>query len=202
MAVATGKKAQTLKELLSIIYDIQPGCIYYHFWGDKLRPKFVDMEYFNDFAFWAWDSLNDTVLAERLAVLDPTIFPDLESLRQEIIDILEERLDETEHATWTHADQQLHFIHSQIVVFETEHTIEKPEHLAKAISSMSLSSVFYHFIDARQRTPEHVDDFRAWLLGMDHKYQDIMDRIAQINAYFTPLPHIRELLADAFQENE
>ena len=50
--IATGRRAQTLRELRDILRDVHPGCIYHHFWGTLLRPQFSDREYNNDFAAW------------------------------------------------------------------------------------------------------------------------------------------------------
>ena len=152
VAIATGEKAQNLKELRDVIVDIQPGCIYYHFWGQLLRPRFDDPEYHNDFASWARHALHDKVLAEKLAVLDPTELPDIEMLRAELIEIIEERIDELEHIPWCKQDQQFHFITSQIVVFNTPRVMKKAEDMVSIIPALTSSSIFYHFIEARRRT--------------------------------------------------
>ncbi|MAT40119.1 MAG: hypothetical protein CL946_11005 [Ectothiorhodospiraceae bacterium] len=200
-AIATGKRAQNIKELRQILDDIHPGCLYYHFWGDKLRPKFIDLEYFNDFAYWANSSLHEPKLAERLAVIDPTGYDSLEALRQDVIDILEERLDEIDVPMWTKPDEQFYFIRSQIVVFETQHFIYHPHELAQAIEDMSLSSVFYHFVDARRRTPDHLDDFRAWLRGFDGKYETLVNEISKLDVYFTPLGSLKQNLLGLFRQH-
>ena len=163
VAIATGEKAQNLKELKDIIADINPGCIYYHFWGQLLRPRFDDPEYHNDFASWARHALHDKVLAEKLAVLDPTEIPDIEKLRVELIDIIEERIDENEHIPWCKQDQQFYFVTSQIVVFNTRRMISKASELVSIIPSLSSSSIFYHFIEARRRPFGNIDDFSSWL---------------------------------------
>ncbi|HSG26894.1 MAG TPA: DUF5752 family protein, partial [Candidatus Krumholzibacterium sp.] len=64
-AVATGLSAENLKELRSVIRDVDQGSLYYHFWGGLLRPRFDDPEFNNDFAAWARHALHDKVLAER-----------------------------------------------------------------------------------------------------------------------------------------
>ena len=73
-AVATGQKAQNLRELRDNIETVVPGSIAYHFWAGKLRPRFDDPEFNNDFAAWSRHALHDKVLAERLGMLDPTSF--------------------------------------------------------------------------------------------------------------------------------
>jgi hypothetical protein len=199
-SIGTGKRATNLRELRDIIEIIDPGCLYYHFWGVLLRPRLENPEYLNDFAEWARHGLHDQSLAERLGVIDPTEFPDLEQLRHELLDVIEERLDETEMVPWAKRDQQFHFIRSQIVVFDTHRTIAKPEDLANAVPQMSVSSVFYHFIDARRRTEDSIDDFRAWLKLFGKQYGKLSVRLSHVDPYFATLHGLREQLATLFQE--
>ena len=124
--IATGRRAQTLRELRNVMRDVHPGSIYHHFWGTLLRPQPSDREYNNDFATWCHQSLHDAPAAERLAVIDPADFSDMEDLRQELIEVIDERLDETELMLFTRADQQFHFARSIIVVFDTHRVLAHP----------------------------------------------------------------------------
>lgn len=151
-AIATGRRAQNLRELRDVLAVVHPGAIYYHFWGHLLRPRFDDPEYNNDFAVWCFRSLHDRKIAERLSIVDPTDFPDQESLRRELIEIIEERLDETEFPPWAKTDQQFNFVRSQIIVFDTRKRLDHPRELAAVVPHLPPSSIFYHFVDARRRT--------------------------------------------------
>lgn len=198
IAIATGQRAQNLKELRDILLGIHPGSLYFHFWGGLLQARFEEREYNNDFAAWARHNLHDAVLAERLSVVDPTELEDLEALRQELIDIVEQRLDEHESLVWTAPDQQFEFIRSQIVVFDTRRRVEQPEQLAALLPILSTSSVFYHFIDARRRSGEGLDDFRTWLGGFDGQYAILVARLAALDPYFVSLSELRAELAALF----
>lgn len=199
-AVATGQKAQNLRELLQSIRAVVPGSIVYHFWAGKLRPRFDDPEFNNDFAAWARHALHDKLLAERLGMIDPTTFDGVEPLRQELVDIIEERLDESERIPWSDPDQQFHFITSQIVVFGAHRTICEADELVTAVPSMTSSSIFYHFIDARRRTFGHMDDFRAWLYGFNDRYRDLCDLLAAVDPFFSSLPELRRQLTELFRD--
>jgi hypothetical protein len=199
-AIATGQKAQNLRELLQSIRSVVPGSIVYHFWAGKLRPRFDDPEFNNDFAAWARHALHDKLLAERLGMIDPTMFEGVEPLRQELIDIIEERLDETERIPWSDPDQQFHFITSQIVVFGSQRVIREPRELVTVVPSMTSGSIFYHFIDARRRTFGHMDDFRAWLYGFNDRYHDLIDLLAAVDPFFSSLPELRRQLSALFEE--
>jgi hypothetical protein len=199
-AIATGQKAQNLKELRDCIETVVPGSLAYHFWAGKLRPRFDDPEFNNDFAAWSRHALHDKVLAERLGMIDPTSFDIFEDMRQELLDIIEEHLDESEYIPWVVSDQQFYFITSQIVVLSTGKKIRDPSELVSIVPSMTTSSVFYHFIDAKRRTFGHLDDFSAWLYGFEDLYRDLCDILSSLDPFFSTLPELREQLGDIFRD--
>jgi hypothetical protein len=195
ITIATGIRAQNLRELRDKLETVHSSSIYYHFWGRFLSSSFEQPEFNNDFAAWARHGLHDYVLAERLAVVDPTEFPDLELLRQELIEIIEERLYESAIVPWAKTDQLFYFKRSKIVVFDTKQRIAEPRMLPQVLPSLSLSSIFYHFIDARRRPPEGVDDFSAWLDAFGETYAVLRNEIGSIDLYFSTMSEIRSRLA-------
>ena len=195
ITMATGIRAQNLRELRDRLETVHASSIYYHFWGRLLSPSFEQPEFNNDFAAWARHGLHDYVIAERLAVVDPTEFPDLELLRQELIEIIEERLYESAMIPWAKADQQFYFKRSKIVAFDTKQIIDEPRMLPRVLPTLSLGSIFYHFIDARRRPPEGVDDFSAWLDAYGDNYAGLRSAIGSIDLYFSTMSEIRAQLA-------
>ncbi len=198
IAIATGAKALTLKELRNELLTIHPGSIYYHFWGGLLHSRFEEREYNNDFAAWARHGLHDAELAERLALIDPTEFEDLDEVRCELVEVIEQRLDESDRLQWLPASQPFEFIQSQIVVFDTRTRVGEPEALADLVPRFSAGTVFYHFIDARRRSPERLDDFSAWLSSFGDRYADVIHDLADIDPYFGSLIELRQTLAATF----
>jgi hypothetical protein len=159
-----------------------------------LRPRFDEPEYNNDFAEWVHHAFQDDILAERLSVIDPDRFVNLEALRQELLEVIEHRLDVIETLAWSKPDMQFHFVRSQIVVFDTHDTIDDPTQLLEVISKMSVGSIFYHFIDARRRSPEMMDDFRTWLISCG--FEDLCLQLAEVDPYFRSLVELRRQLTD------
>lgn len=197
-AVATGRRAQNLRELRDGLLTVHPGSIYYHFWAGLLRPGFDDPEYNNDFASWARHQLHDTKLAERLGVIDPAELGEIEALRQEVIDVIEERLDETEFLSWAPRDHQFHFIRAQTVVFDTRRRLERPRELAAAVPELSVGSIYYHVIDARRRESQGMDDFRAWLGRFGEQHADLIQQLSVLDPYFVTLTELRSQLSVLF----
>lgn len=200
-AIATGQRAQNLRELRDHLVTVHPDSIYYHFWGGLLRPSFDDPEYNNDFAAWARHGLHDGALAERLGIIDPTDYADLEEIRAEVIEVIEERLDQSEHVPWAKADDQFAFIRSQIVVFNTHRVLKHPRELSESVRHMTLGSIFFHVIDARRRTWNRVDDFRNWLADLGPDYEALGAELAGIDPYFAGLAELRDQLADVFRRH-
>lgn len=134
-------------------------------------------------------------------MIDPTDHADLESLRRELVETIEEQLDSSDSMTWASREQRFHFVRSQIVVFDTHRVVEHPEHLATAVALMSRSSIFYHFVDARRRTPNSIDDFSTWLSDLDaDRYADLCLRLKGIDPFFKTLTETGEELSQTFEE--
>lgn len=199
IAIATGRRAYTLTELRNSVEQVSVDSIYFHFWGGLLEPRFEEREFNNDFAAWVRHGLHDGVLAERLAMLDPTRFEDLEALRQALLDIIDARLDESEYLAWVRTTLRFEFLRSQIVVFDTGRRLQQPAELARLIGELSTSSVFYHFVDARRRQPDQRDDFQTWLDGFEGRYRELCDQLAGVDPYFGNLSELRGKLAALFQ---
>jgi len=197
-AIASGQRAYNLRELRDKLLEIDLGSIYYHFWGGLLRPRFDDPEYHNDFAIWARYGLEDAILAERLGIIDPTDFAGMESLREQVIMVAEERLDESEEIPAAKRDHPFYFVRSQIVVFDTHARIEHPEELVDAIALMSVGSIFFHFVDARRRTTTGEDDFRSWLRTCFEGFEDLCETLGKVDPFFSGLTALRKRLTDVF----
>jgi hypothetical protein len=197
--IATGLKSWSLRELKDSIAQIHPGSLYHHFWGRLISPTFAEPEYTNDFAAWARHELHDKTTAERLSMLRPKDFDSIESLRAEMIDILENRLDESETIHLAVASQPFYFVRSQLVIFNTGRVIERFGEMAAAVRDMTSGSIFYHFIEATRRTPVRTDDFTAWIRANDPEMEPICSHINAIDPYFSSLEEIRTMVADILE---
>jgi hypothetical protein len=200
IAIATGVKAQNLRELKDQMRTIHPGCLYHHFWGNLLNPHFEEREFQNDFAVWTWRHMHDLKISERLSLIDPSVYKDIEELRKEVIEIIEERLYESEYVPWVRPGEEFHFIRSQVVVFDTEKSYGDPRELIELIPTISLGSIFYHFIDSRRRTPGAKNDLSVWLAGFGDKYNGLIEELDNIDPYFTTLNELRQAIFYVFDD--
>lgn len=203
-AIATGERAGSLVELRDKIASTDEGSLYFHFWGGRLHSHFTHPEYHNDFAAWAHDQLHDFILAERLAVIDPTDFLTINMLRRVLVDVIDNRLEELQLIPWTKKEDKFSFIRSQIIIFDTNLVIDKAPDLPNVIAEMASGSIFFHFIDAKSRTTKTSDDFSMWLSSFGNKYQKLIEKLESIDSYYLSLTELRHELyrttADYFEE--
>lgn len=199
ITIATGERAHNLRELRDRLLNADRSIMYYHFWDTLLRPRFVDPEYQNDFASWAHHELHDLRLAEKLSIIDPSDFKLMDNLRQEVIDVIEERMDENGFGRLVEAEHPFFFIQSQVVIFDTDLRFTTPKELAEYVPKMSLSSIFYHFIDSRRRTVSNENDFSEWLRNFEKSCCVLAREINTIDPYFNSLTELRDQLAAVFE---
>ncbi|MBL3592618.1 MAG: hypothetical protein JMJ93_03785 [Synergistaceae bacterium] len=195
--LSTGLRSQSLEELASHLQAAPKGSLHYHFWGRLLRPQIGESEFGNDFASWAESELHDRTLAERLSAINPSDHADLESLREEVLGIIEERLDEEERLHWTRAERPFFFSRAQMLVFDSGLWAATPKEMGKRCREIERSSIFYHFIDARRRTEHHDDDFSCWLEAFEET-EETRRKLRYLDPYLLSLEELREILLEHF----
>jgi hypothetical protein len=198
LARTTGHQVQSLRELRDALLEVEPESIYYHFWAGLLRPAFDDPEFMNDFAVWVGRELRDLKLAECLAMVDPSAPPTIEDLREELVEVVESRLDELDRPLWVGRDRQFNFLAARVTVIPTRHRLEHPSELSGLLPQLSRGSLFYHFVDARRRREDGLDDLRAWLIGLDGgRFDPLVERLAAVDPFQGSLARLRAQLAEA-----
>jgi hypothetical protein len=187
--------ASNLREMRERIAVCGENVLFHHFCETTLRTTFDNPDYRNDFAVWAKLYLGDRVLAERLGILDPYSFRSMEDLRAAVVEVIDERLGEVTMIPWARPGDELFFMESTTVVFHAGIRITHPSSLGATILKMTNSSVYYHFLEARRRTPVWKDDFTAWLMGNEEENRPYLDALSSIDFYFNSLADLRLELA-------
>lgn len=190
------REAMNLRELEERLQQVPDECLFHHFCENVIRPTFDDPEYPNDMAYWAGHQLNDHILAERLAVINPYKTESFNDLRQQVLDIIQERLSELNYIPWAPRKNPFQFLQAVTVVFDTGIELNTIEDFYKKLEEFSLGSVYYHFVEARRRTPNGMDDFSAWLLELEDDHQELINSLAEIDFYFLSLPQLRQTLRE------
>lgn len=186
--------AVNLRELRERVAVCPAESLYYHFCETLVRPSFDDPEFRNDFAVWASRHLRDRVLAERLGIINPYTFEDIESLREKVIDIMDERLAEAPYIPWVPKGEDFRFMRGVTIVFDTHVELKTPKDLVNHFPAMSLSAIYYHFVEARRRTPGNTDDFTTWLVDLEEKPEELIRALAHVDFYFLNLSELKDVL--------
>ena len=191
--------AINLRELRERLSICNIECLYYHFCETHIRPTFQHPEFRNDFAMWAANNLRDRMLAERLGILNPYSFDNLQQLREKTIEIIDERISELQSFPSVTMGEAFIFMQAVTVLFDTGIRLQAPEDLITYLPMMSNSSIYYHFLEARRRTPDRVDDFTFWMQFLDNKPEKIINALSEVDFYFLNISELKQELIDKLQ---
>ncbi|MFH1686115.1 MAG: DUF5752 family protein [bacterium] len=193
------KTAVNLRELRDRIDSCPIESLFHHFCETVVRPSFDDPEFRNDFAVWAARDLGDRVLAERLGIINPYQYQSMDEIRGLVIDIIEERLSEMPHVMNVSSGNDFRFMRAVTVVFDTGKELASPPDFVRQLPKMSHSSLYYHYVEARRRTPDSTDDFTAWLLDFGDGTSALRADLAEIDFYHLSLAQLQKQLIAAVQ---
>jgi hypothetical protein len=195
-----GRSCSNMRELLESIRTVPDMVIEHHMTRCALEDHFDLYEFPNDLARWCWDMLADHVLAEKLGLVDPFSHPSIDSLRAELVNLVEERVWELDRMPTCQPGLELHFVGSRLVAYDTGERLPTPASLFETLPRLSLRSFFYHVHNARRRTGGRTDDFSNWLeaYGADPA---LVARLRGIDVYFLNLNQLRDQMVEAFQEH-
>src|SRR5262249_52350073 len=126
---------------------------------------------------------------------NPYSYRDVEGLRGELMNCLEEHLWALARVPWSRPGLELHLVESRLVAFDTGERFASLAGLAEAVSRVSPRSLFYHVHEAYRRN--QVDDFSAWLERLGGP-GPLIDRLRHIDFYFLNLNQLRQTLLDTF----
>src|SRR6266487_3810280 len=109
-----GKRATDESRLMELLEEVPADGIFYHTHSYYLRHPYIQGLFPNDFATWVALHAQDPVLGERLGILDPFEFDDIERLRNEILSIMGEHLNRnTVHRSAT--EEPFEFVRSHVI---------------------------------------------------------------------------------------
>jgi trehalose synthase-fused probable maltokinase len=158
-----GVRAEDERQLADLIEQVPLDSIYYHTHAFFLRHKFLAGNYPNDFATWVALHLHDQALGERLAMVDPSRFPNLEALRDELVSVIDEHLRHFPRLPHVVAAEPFDFVRSRIVEVPTGLEVKTLEEFRQALLDVDASAIYFHLVEARMRLGRGQNDFAAWL---------------------------------------
>ena len=191
LVMPTGKKAVNLREFAELLKVVNPRVIFHHLHQFFIKPVHQPRDYPNDFAHWAAFGLEDFKLAEKLSNLAPFRFSDIESLREALVDIIEDHMWESPIVPWARPGSEFFFNESTTIVTPTGIEAKNLTEFENALIKVNTSSVYYHFFESRQRLHQDVDDFSFWIEN-NFDRPDLVKQIRNIDFYLYSLLELRE----------
>lgn len=158
-----GKRAMDEHRLLELIEEVPADSIYYHTHSYFLRHAYTQQLYSNDFANWVVLYAQDRVLGERLGVLDPFAFSDIEQLREEILHIMADHLNHSTIASRCVVNEPFEFIRSHIIEIPLDLEASTLSEFYDALTNVEIGAVYNHVCEARMRKRPLSVDFARWL---------------------------------------
>ena len=194
---STGKKAKTLRELRDLIAIISDESIYHHTYQYYLRRQIL--EYNNDFAHWAGESLEESALSEYFSNIDPFLCKDIGELRKALLKVIDDYLERFPEPRETMPGEEFYFNEAIILLFPEGLRANNLAEFLIAIKYIDLPSIYYHFYEARVRLGSGIDDFSKWVEGGLGR-KDLAAKIRNIDPLMHTLEGIREHLAEMVEE--
>jgi hypothetical protein len=194
---STGKKAANLRELREAIAAVSDESIFHHTYQYFLKGHIL--EYTNDFAHWAGESLEERALAERLSGIDPYDFSSIGELRNALLSAIDEHMGKFPEPREALGGDEFYFSQTITLTFPVGIRAQNLAEFLIAIKYIDAGSIYYHFYEARVRLRSGVDDFSAWIQDVLLK-KDLADRIRSIDAFMHSVEGIREHIIEAVEE--
>jgi len=186
-----GRSARDEQQLLEMIEEVPLDSIYYHIHSYFLRHKYIAGPYPNDFATWAAIQVRDRVLGEKLSVLNPYDFENLESLRAEIVTIIDEHLSELQVIPRVVYGEPFYFMQSRIIAVPTGLEARTLKEFRDILSRVDVSVIYYHTFEAILRLRRKKGDFTRWMEEQP-RFLKLAEGIQKLDPYMTSLESIRQ----------
>src|SRR3972149_1616655 len=185
-----GRSVRDEQQLLEAIEEIPLDSLSYHTQSFFLRHKYIAGPYPNDFATWGAIQARDRVLGEKLGTLDPHDFENLEALRAEIVNIIDEHLSQLQIIPRVVYGEPFHFMQSRIIEVPTGLEARTLTEFREILTTVDASVVYYHNFEAILRLGRRKGDFALWI-EEQLDLPDLAQKISRIDFYMTSLASLR-----------
>jgi hypothetical protein len=188
-----GKRAIDEQRLLELIEAVPGDSIYYHTHSYYLRHPYAQGLFPNDFATWATLYAQDRLLGERLGILDPFEFEDIEQLRSDIVSIIGEHLNQLGSIPRCLTDEPFEFVRSHILESELGLEVRTLREFREALAQVEVGAIYNHVCEARLRKGRLPGDFACWLAAEEGlSMPELAAQVVKIGRLGLSLEGIRE----------
>jgi len=194
---STGRKARSLRDLRNVIAVVSVECIFHHTYQYFLKGHIL--EYTNDFAHWAGESLEERALSEQLSNIDPYDFRNIDDLRSKLLDVIDDYLKEFPEPRETMPGNEFFFNETVTLIFPVGIRARNLAEFLTAIKYIDAGSIYYHFYEARIRLGKGIDDFSRWIEDVFGK-KELVERIRAIDPFMYTIERIRAHIVESIED--
>lgn len=194
---ATGKKAGDIHDLRAIIASISEESIFHHTCQYFLKEHML--EYTNDFAHWAGESLEESSLAEHLSNIDPYDYRNISDLRNELLRVIDDYNKRFPKPRKAIPGDEFYFNQTITLTFPVGIRAQNLAEFLLGIRYIDAQSIYYHFYEARMRLRNGVDDFSLWMEQVLGK-KELAEKIRAIDPFMHHIEGIRTYIITAVEE--
>jgi hypothetical protein len=190
---STGKKARNVRELREGISAASDGAIFHHTYQYFLKGHVL--EYTNDFAQWAGESLEESTLSEHLSNIDPYTFKSTGEVRKELLRVIDRYLEQFPEPRSVVPGGEFYFNESVALIFFEGVRARNLAEFLMALKYVDPGCVYFHFYEARSRINPLTDDFSKWFeegLGRE----ELARKVRAIDPFMHSIEGIREIIGE------
>lgn len=197
-----GKRAMDEHRLLELIEEAPADCIYYHTHSYYLRHAYTQQLYSNDFANWLVLYAQDRVLGERLGVLDPFEFSDIEHLRDEIVTTMADHLNHSAAVSRCIVSEPFEFIRSHVIEIPLGLDARTLWEFRNTLADVEVGAVYNHLCEARMRKKALSADFAYWIASEEGLgLQELAMKVEQVGRLGLNLEGMRKKILHLCDED-
>lgn len=191
----TGMRARNLEELRTGVEVVAPASIFYHTHHQFLSHHFEKPVVYNDFSMWVGEALQDEALSERLGVLDLLEFTTIHELREAVLLLIGQHLDEGRAPLrQCPPGDEFHFCKSKSFIMPLGLVAtDVPDFFVK-LHRITNVSLYFHFLEARLRLGRPANDFSQWLEWRGEP--ELAVQIAELDPYSVTLDELRNKIIE------
>lgn len=196
----SGIWADSAHTLLAGLGKVDGSSIFYHLHHALFRRHFTTSEFMNDFARWAWVTLHEERLAERLSTIDPLAVQSIAQAREQLVAVVQEHVGQSEQDHKVSRGRAFYFCDAQTFVFPTGIVARDLPDFAAKVRAVRPDVIFRHVIGARLRVEGDRNDFSRWIED-EHKAPELAAQILRLSPYTLNLNQLRGAIADAVERH-
>jgi hypothetical protein len=186
----TGRKASNVEELLGHLSQVSGSCIFYHTHYLYLMQHFQRPRFYNEFANWVSQALQEERLAERLAAIDLLAVTSIRELREAIITTIQKHLEKDANTRrQCPPGDELYFCEAKSFIMPNGLVAPDVPEFFRLIEQVTNACLHFHFFEARLRLERPTNDFSQWLAELGETR--LARKIDKLNPYAMTLDELK-----------